>query len=258
MRSARASLRVCVAYWQPGSIGSGSAQRTVLAPDLLLRPVADGPLYDSLDIRIGRVNKVRHSSLHGARCVTATRAHACCSRPARRQAWKHPEAEKLFVEEVDVGEAEPRQVRAAPGAPRALSTHADCTSPALTPRRCAARSAPAWLATCRRRSCRCAAVRARRVERCANARAAQGRLVVVLCNLKARNMRGVKSFGMLLAASDAAHENVELVRLGCGAPRATSHVAHRCSRTPLYAAVAAGGGEGGRARALRRRAADRP
>ena len=30
----------------------------------------------------------------------------------------------------------------------------------------------------------------------------QGRLVVVLCNLKARNMRGVKSFGMLLAASE--------------------------------------------------------
>ena len=40
----------------------------------------------------------------------------------------------------------------------------------------------------------------------------QGRLVVVLCNLKARNMRGVKSFGMLLCASDASHENVELVR----------------------------------------------
>ena len=36
--------------------------------------------------------------------------------------------------------------------------------------------------------------------------------MVVLCNLKARNMRGVKSFGMLLAASDEAHENVELVR----------------------------------------------
>lgn len=26
------------------------------------------------------------------------------------QAWKHPEAEKLFVEEVDVGEPEPRQI----------------------------------------------------------------------------------------------------------------------------------------------------
>jgi hypothetical protein len=44
---------------------------------------ASGPLYDSLDLRVGRVLK----------------------------AWKHPEAEKLFVEEVDVGEAEPRQAR---------------------------------------------------------------------------------------------------------------------------------------------------
>lgn len=39
----------------------------------------------------------------------------------------------------------------------------------------------------------------------------QGRAVVVLANLKARNMRGVKSNGMLLCASDAAHENVELL-----------------------------------------------
>lgn len=39
----------------------------------------------------------------------------------------------------------------------------------------------------------------------------QDRNVVVLANLKPRNMRGVKSFGMLMAASDAAHENVELL-----------------------------------------------
>mmetsp|Transcript_410 Transcript_410/g.1054 ORF Transcript_410/g.1054 Transcript_410/m.1054 type:complete len:253 (-) Transcript_410:377-1135(-) len=37
----------------------------------------------------------------------------------------------------------------------------------------------------------------------------QDRMVVVLCNLKPRNMRGIKSFGMLLCASDEAHENVE-------------------------------------------------
>lgn len=37
----------------------------------------------------------------------------------------------------------------------------------------------------------------------------QQRMVIVLANLKARNMRGIKSFGMLLAASDAAHETVE-------------------------------------------------
>lgn len=39
--------------------------------------------------------------------------------------------------------------------------------------------------------------------------AMQGRAVMVLCNLKPRNMRGIKSHGMLLAASDAPHENVE-------------------------------------------------
>lgn len=37
----------------------------------------------------------------------------------------------------------------------------------------------------------------------------QQRSVIVLCNLKPRNMRGIKSFGMLLAASDEAHEHVE-------------------------------------------------
>lgn len=35
--------------------------------------------------------------------------------------------------------------------------------------------------------------------------------VVVLANLKPRNMRGIKSNGMLMAASDASHENVELL-----------------------------------------------
>eukprot|EP01024_Parvocaulis_polyphysoides_P009937 TRINITY_DN13250_c0_g1_i1.p1 TRINITY_DN13250_c0_g1~~TRINITY_DN13250_c0_g1_i1.p1 ORF type:complete len:282 (+),score=42.48 TRINITY_DN13250_c0_g1_i1:62-847(+) len=35
------------------------------------------------------------------------------------------------------------------------------------------------------------------------------RLVIVLANLKPRNMRGIKSFGMLLCASDQAHENVD-------------------------------------------------
>jgi aminoacyl tRNA synthase complex-interacting multifunctional protein 1 len=35
--------------------------------------------------------------------------------------------------------------------------------------------------------------------------------VVVLVNLKPRNMQGVKSSGTLMAASDASHENVELL-----------------------------------------------
>ncbi|MEW5302523.1 MAG: hypothetical protein WDW38_002320 [Sanguina aurantia] len=37
----------------------------------------------------------------------------------------------------------------------------------------------------------------------------QDRKVVVLCNLKARNMRGVKSNGMLLCASNDTHDVVE-------------------------------------------------
>ncbi|KAJ6370622.1 hypothetical protein OIU76_028830 [Salix suchowensis] len=39
----------------------------------------------------------------------------------------------------------------------------------------------------------------------------QQRNVAVLANLKPRNMRGVKSNGMLMAASDASHEHVELL-----------------------------------------------
>jgi aminoacyl tRNA synthase complex-interacting multifunctional protein 1 len=37
----------------------------------------------------------------------------------------------------------------------------------------------------------------------------QDRIVVVLANLKARSMRGIKSHGMLMCASDASHKKVE-------------------------------------------------
>lgn len=40
----------------------------------------------------------------------------------------------------------------------------------------------------------------------------QGRSVVVLANLKPRNMRGIKSHGMLLCASNDAHDAVEPLR----------------------------------------------
>jgi methionine--tRNA ligase beta chain len=43
------------------------------------------------------------------------------------------------------------------------------------------------------------------------------RAVVVIANLKARNMRGVKSHGMVLCASDEAHENVEPLSPPAGA-----------------------------------------
>ncbi|KAJ0092698.1 hypothetical protein Patl1_27159 [Pistacia atlantica] len=78
------------------------------------------------------------------------------------KAWRHEEADSLYVEEVDVGEAEPRII---------------CSG--------LVKYIPVDLL--------------------------QDRKVIVLANLKPRNMRGVKSNGMLLAASDAAHENVELL-----------------------------------------------
>lgn len=42
----------------------------------------DQPLFSKLDVRVGHVVR----------------------------AWKHPDADRLFVEEIDVGEAEPRQI----------------------------------------------------------------------------------------------------------------------------------------------------
>lgn len=78
------------------------------------------------------------------------------------KAWRHEEADSLYVEEVDVGEAEPRII---------------CSG--------LVKYIPIDFL--------------------------QDRKVIVLANLKPRNMRGVKSNGMLLAASDAAHENVELL-----------------------------------------------
>ncbi|XP_072998639.1 uncharacterized protein [Typha latifolia] len=89
---------------------------------------------DVLDIRVGRILK----------------------------AWRHPEADSLYVEEVDVGEEEPRTI---------------CSG----------------------------LVNYIPLEQLQDAR------VVVLANLKPRNMRGVKSNGMLMAASDESHENVELL-----------------------------------------------
>ncbi|TXG63161.1 hypothetical protein EZV62_010155 [Acer yangbiense] len=88
-----------------------------------------------LDIRVGRITK----------------------------AWRHEEADSLYVEEVDVGEAEPRIICS--GLVNYIPIHL-----------------------------------------------LQDTKVVVLANLKPRNMRGVKSNGMLLAASDASHQNVELLQ----------------------------------------------
>ncbi|XP_004144343.1 aminoacyl tRNA synthase complex-interacting multifunctional protein 1 isoform X1 [Cucumis sativus] len=89
---------------------------------------------DMLDIRVGRIIK----------------------------AWRHLEADTLYVEEVDVGEPEPRLICSGLVKYIPLDQLLD-------------------------------------------------RRVIVLANLKPRNMRGIKSCGMLMAASDSLHENVELL-----------------------------------------------
>lgn len=98
-------------------------------PEIIIKEAAE-----MLDIRVGRVVK----------------------------AWRHEEADSLYVEQVDVGEAEPRTICS--GLVNFVPLHL-----------------------------------------------LQDKKVVVLANLKPRNMRGVKSCGMLMAASDASHENVELL-----------------------------------------------
>jgi glutamyl-tRNA synthetase len=94
----------------------------------------NGPPISSLDIRVGLIKKV----------------------------WEHEEAEKLYCEEIDVGEDEPRQI-------------ASGLRPYL------------------------------------KADDMEGRKVLVLCNLKARNLVGFPSHGMVLCASNEAHTVVRLV-----------------------------------------------
>ena len=94
----------------------------------------EGPAITSLDIRVGRITKV----------------------------WEHPEADKLYCEEIDIGEDEPRQI-------------ASGLRPYLS------------------------------------AEEMEGRLVLVLCNLKARKMLGFPSHGMVLCASNKDHTEVKLV-----------------------------------------------
>eukprot|EP00545_Synedropsis_sp_CCMP1620_P005316 CAMPEP_0119005934 /NCGR_PEP_ID=MMETSP1176-20130426/2014_1 /TAXON_ID=265551 /ORGANISM="Synedropsis recta cf, Strain CCMP1620" /LENGTH=445 /DNA_ID=CAMNT_0006957795 /DNA_START=13 /DNA_END=1350 /DNA_ORIENTATION=- len=99
-------------------------------------PTAAAPLdITALDIRVGKILK----------------------------AWHHPDAEKLFCEEIDLGEESgPRQI--ASGLRPFYSTE-DLT----------------------------------------------GRHVLVLCNLKSRNLVGFPSHGMVLCASNADHTKVEFV-----------------------------------------------
>jgi aminoacyl tRNA synthase complex-interacting multifunctional protein 1 len=94
----------------------------------------DGPPITALDIRVGRINKV----------------------------WTHEEADKLYCEEIDVGEAEPRKI-------------ASGLRPYMS------------------------------------AEDMNGRMVLVLCNLKERKLAGFPSHGMVLCASNEDHTDVKLV-----------------------------------------------
>jgi len=111
---------------------STTAEAAPAAPAAAPAAPAEGPQVSAMDIRVGRILK--------------------CER--------HPDAESLYVEQIDVGEAEPRTIVSG-------------------------------------------LVKYVPLEKM------QERPVIVLCNLKPRNMRGIKSHGMVLCASDAAHENVE-------------------------------------------------
>ena len=112
--------------------GSGTTASVSTATDPL--DSYEGPSITALDIRVGRINKV----------------------------WVHEEADKLYCEEIDVGDDEPRQI-------------ASGLRPYLT-------------------------------EEDLN-----GRMVLVLCNLKARKLAGFPSHGMVLCASNEDHTDVKLV-----------------------------------------------
>lgn len=94
----------------------------------------DGPPISALDIRVGVITKV----------------------------WEHEEADKLYCEEIDVGEDEPRSI-------------ASGLRPYL------------------------------------KKEDLEGRKVLVLCNLKKRNLVGFPSHGMVLCAANSDHSEVRLV-----------------------------------------------
>ncbi|TMW62271.1 hypothetical protein Poli38472_009764 [Pythium oligandrum] len=92
------------------------------------------PLFASLDIRVGVITKV----------------------------WEHPDSEKLYCEEIDVGEDEPKQIGSGLRPFYSLEEM-------------------------------------------------QGRKVLVLLNLKPAKLGGFKSHGMVLCASNEAHDRVEFI-----------------------------------------------
>ena len=118
-----------------GNKTAAAAADTTVATPAVADPLDtyEGPPITALDIRVGRINKV----------------------------WTHEEADKLYCEEIDVGEDEPRLI--ASGLRPYLSEED-----------------------------------------------LDGRMVLVLCNLKARKLAGFPSHGMVLCASNEDHSVVKL------------------------------------------------
>jgi len=118
----------------PAAASSSDASATATA--VFKDPMDDyeGPPISALDIRVGKITKVS----------------------------EHPDADKLYIEEIDVGEEEPRTI-------------ASGLKPYM------------------------------------NVEDLDGKLCLVLCNLKARKMVGIPSYGMVLCASNADHTEVRLV-----------------------------------------------
>ncbi|KAG6553553.1 hypothetical protein Mapa_004466 [Marchantia paleacea] len=132
LHSLHSSVTLCTSSPAAASTSVQTSESTSPPP---AAPAVTQAELDALDIRVGKVIK----------------------------AWKHPEADSLYVEEVDLAEVEgPRTICS--GLVKYLSLEE-----------------------------------------------LEGRDVVVLANLKPRNMRGVKSNGMLLAASNAEHTTVQLL-----------------------------------------------
>jgi len=121
---------------EDGSAKKESDAAAASAAPAVADPLAsyEGPPITALDIRVGKINRV----------------------------WIHEEADKLYCEEIDVGEDEPRQIASG-----------------LRP----------YLAE----------------------EDLDGRMVLVLCNLKARKLAGFPSHGMVLCASNEDHTEVKLV-----------------------------------------------
>jgi len=86
------------------------------------------------------------------------------------KAWEHPDSDKLWCEEIDIGEEKPRLI--ASGLRHFYANESDLT----------------------------------------------GRKVLVLANLKARPLGGFKSEGMVLCASNKAHDVVKFVEVPADAP----------------------------------------